>query len=582
MFKPKQVLRLLSMVGSTLVAMPVYAAVDALAVPEGALISSGLSPQFVAQCSLFLAILLLGTIFIGKLLKLTLRLPVIAGQIIGGILLGPSLLDIKNMKVFAGPLIAFDWITHELYTLSASDMFVMFILLLSAVFTVPYLMWIAGHETDIKDIIKVGVAAVSAGILGAALPVLMIFVTAYYGLSGTFNVVQALGIGLVLSATSVSIPIAMFFAKNKMHLKTSKATLGAAIIDDIAAVIALSVFFICLQGGTFGAVEGIAVGHYAGTMWQAFVYMIISFAVIFFTGYFIIPPAIRLLRKKKLSHLIASVANGVMFLYFSFAELIGGLSGITGAYFAGLFHRKGDERHRAEKTISPFVNTVLLPLFLGSIGLQVNITILGWYQWGIVSLLLGVAIISKLLGCYAAIGLSNLSKQRRKNRWTLLEGFLFGSSMVARGEVGLVIATILHGSWVLPHDVYVMVVVVIILTTIASPIMLAIGFSVLDLQIKEREVTGEYILNIGLFRVIGSTQMFNIIINKIETSPAFKSTNIQMSEGRRVVNIEGENVAIILSPNEGILFEGNKTTIERILRAVKSSIATELDGIIVR
>jgi len=571
-------MRCITVVGFLCTAASVCAREAALTIPDGALISSGLSPLFVAKCSLFLAVLLLWTTFIGKLLKLTLRLPVIAGQIVAGILLGPSLLDVKNMKVFAGQVVAFDWATVTKYTLSSSDMFVLFVLLLSAVLTVPYLLWIAGHETDIKDILKVGVTAVSAGILGAVVPVVLTFVIVYYFLGGTFTLVQSLGLGLVLSATSVSIPVAMFFAQNKMHLKTSKATLGAAIIDDIIAVIALSIFFICLQGGTFGVVEGIDVGHHAGGIVQAIVYMIVSFAVIFCTGYFIIPPAIRLLRKYQLSHLIAPTANGIMFLYFAFAELVGRLSGITGAYFAGLFHRMGDKRHQAEKVISPFVNAVLLPIFLGSIGLQVDVTILSFMQWKVVTLLLCIAIVSKLVGCFTAIWVSNLTRWRgKKGGWTVLEGFIFGSSMVARGEVGLVIATILHGSWVLAHDVYIMAVVVIVLTTIASPIMLSIGFSVLDLRLKVRKKPGEYILNIGLFRAIGSTQMFNIIMGRIEALPAFKSTSIQFSEGRKIINIEGHGVKVILCPDEGILFEGNKKKIEQILRAVKSSVTNELE-----
>lgn len=576
-------MRGIAVVGFLCTAASVYAREAALTIPDGALISSGLSPLFVAKCSLFLAVLLLWTTFIGKLLKLTLRLPVIAGQIVAGILLGPSLLDVKNMKVFSGQIVAFDWATVTKYTLSSSDMFVLFVLLLSAVLTVPYLLWIAGHETDIKDILKVGVTAVSAGILGAVVPVVLTFVVIYYFLGGMFTLVQSLGLGLVLSATSVSIPVAMFFAQNRMHLKTSKATLGAAIIDDIIAVIALSIFFICLQGGTFGVIEGIDVGQHAGGIVQAIVYMIVSFAVIFCTGYFIIPPAIRLLKKYQLSHLITPAANGIMFLYFSFAELVGSLSGITGAYFAGLFHRMGDKRHQAERVISPFVNAVLLPLFLGSIGLQVDITILSFMQWGVVTLLLCIAIVSKLVGCFAAIWVSNLTGERGKHGgWTVLEGFIFGSSMVARGEVGLVIATILHGSWVLAHDVYIMAVVVIVLTTIASPIMLSIGFFMLDLRLIARKKPGEYILNIGLFHAIGSTQMFNIIMGRIEALPAFKSTSIQFSEGRKIVNIEGHDVKVILCPDEGILFEGNKKKIEQILRAVKSSVTNELERLPVR
>ena len=552
-------------------------------IPEGALVSSGLNPQFVAQCALFLAFILLWTVFIGKFLKLTFRLPVIAGQIVAGILLGPSFLDIKSLGVFSGPVLAFDWATHQLYTLPASDMFVMFVLLLSAVLTVPYLLWIAGHETDIKDILKVGVTAVSAGVLGALIPILATVFSVYYCFGSQFNFIQSLGLGLVLSATSVSIPVAMFLSQNRMHLKTSKATLGAAIIDDILAVVALSVFFICYNNGMFGAVaDGTFATHHAdGVIW-AFVYMLVSFAVIFFTGYFIIPPVLRLLKRSRLSHLMAPVANGTMFLYFSFAELVGGLSGITGAYFAGLFHRMGDDRHHAEKVISPFVNAVLLPLFLGSIGLQVDVSVLNGKQWVVVFILLLIAIISKLLPCYIATWVSNISGRRKKeqNKWSILEGFLFGSSMVARGEVGLVIATILHGAHILPKNIYVMAVVVIVLSTVASPIMLGIGFAAFDATLKESDKSGEYSLNIGLFKVIGSNQMFNIIVRRIESFPAFKSTNIVISEGRKIVNIEGQNVKIILSPGKGIFFEGNKRKINQILKAVKQSVQSESERLI--
>ena len=89
---------------------------------------------------------------------------------------------------------------------------------------------------------------------------------------------------------------------------------------------------------------------------------------------------------------------------------------------------------------------------------------------------------------------------------------------------------------------------------------------------------GEYVLNIGMFKVIGSTQMFNIIVGLIEALPAFKNTTIGISEGRKVVNIEGHNIKIILSPNEGIIFEGNKRKIEQILRAVKNGVMSELEA----
>ena len=264
-----------------------------------------------------------------------------------------------------------------------------------------------------------------------------------------------------------------------------------------------------------------------------------------------------------------------MFVYFAFAELFGGLAGITGAYFAGLFHRRGDVRHRAEKIISPFVNTFLLPLFLGSVGLQIDVSVLSLYEWAIVFLLLFVAVFSKLFACYIAIGLSNLVRRKKDYRWSLLDGYLFGSSMVARGEVGLVIATVLNGSKVITPEQYIICVVVIILTTVASPIMISCGFYYHDKKDID-EMMLDYTVKFGLFSGIGTTQMFNIIITTIEVQNEMR-TSVQMSEGRKIVHLEGKNVKIILCPEEGIVLKGNKAQIYDILNMVRQYIMHDVE-----
>ncbi|MEX0848616.1 MAG: cation:proton antiporter [Candidatus Dependentiae bacterium] len=541
-------------------------------IPEGTLLSNGLSTAFVAKFALFVAFLLTWTILWGRILRETLKFPVIAGQIIGGVLIGPSVLNILGWSVFSEPLVVYDNL-GAIYSVAASDLYLFFIVLCSSALTVTYLLWVAGHETDVRDIFHVGVTATTAGLLGAVLPIIMTVGCAYYILNG-FSLIQSIGIGLIFSATSVSIPVTMLVSKRKMHLKSSKATLGAAIIDDVFSVVLLSMFFIALQAGTFGVFNGAMQHMHNATIAEALVYMLVSFAVIFFTGYFVIPPILEWLKKNHSSFLLASFASGAMLFYFAFAELIGGLAGITGAFFAGLFHRMGDKRHQAEKVITPFIRSFLLPIFLGSIGLQVNVSILSSYQWlGVVALLI-TAIISKMFACYISIFLSNSSGRRAVDKWTWLEGYLFGSSMVARGEVGLVIATILRGSQVITADQYVIAVVVIVLTTVAAPFMLAIGFHRLDL-IPEKE---GFSLNLGLFKVMGTQQMFNIIVGRIEAMGSYK-TSINMSEGCKIVNLEGENVKIVYDPELGIVFRGKRQRIEGILHEVRKAILDEVDHI---
>jgi Kef-type K+ transport system membrane component KefB len=437
-----------------------------LSIPEGVLVNAGLSSIFVAHCALFIALLLTGTIVAGKLFKYLFNLPIIAGQILGGIVLGPSLFDIKHLSIFSEPLKLIDSATGMMYALASSDLFVFFVLLLSALFTVSYLLWVAGHETDVHEIARVGVAATSAGFFGALFPIIGTVGMLLLFFSTEFTLMGAIGLGVVFSATSVSIPVAMLLAQEKMHLRTSKATLGAAIVDDIVAVILLSLFMVWMQAGGFGM----------QTVWSIG-YMAAAIIVLCLIGRWILKPFISFLERTPYAHLVKSVASISMLFYFALAEMIGGLAGITGAYFAGLFHRQADKNHVAEKALIPFVSAVLLPLFLGSIGLQVNVQLLSMYDWSMVCALLFVAIITKFAGTYCAIVIDNAIGKKSDERWTMREGYIFGASMVARGEVGLVVATILRGAGIIAAQGYGICVVAIVLTTIATPVLLSLGVS---------------------------------------------------------------------------------------------------------
>lgn len=551
---------------------------DPYSIPESVFLQAGLNTSFVAKFALFVGILLAGTIVISKILKATLRIPTIAGQIIGGIILGPSLINIAQFPIFTHPFIVADTVSQKLYTLVPSNLYVFFVLLLSAALTVSYLLWLAGYETNLKDLMKVGVTALAAGILGAIAPIGIIGGFLYYFLPQSYSLVSAIGVGLIFAATSVSIPVAMLVSSNKMHLKSSQATLGAAIIDDIVAVIFVSFFTMSVQSGVFGKVEGLsqhALQHaHNASLSSALLYMVLSSIVIVAFGFFFIPLALDYLREHKLTHLMAPVACTTMLFYFAFVELVGGLAGITGAYFAGLFHRTGDKQHTAERVFAPFVGDILLPLFLGSIGLQVDVSVLTYGQWQLAGIILILAIISKLLGCYLATQMSNSVGRRKGNDWKLIEIYLFGASMVARGEVGLVIATILRGASLITPESYVLCVVVIILTTIATPIMLSFGFSYADTLEQEKS----YKLNIGKFKVVGTDHMFDIIARMLEKDKSLNTT-VAISEGRQIIDLQGHKVTIFLIPTKGIIFEGNQAKIQSIVTDLKETLQLEIEDI---
>jgi len=546
-------------------------------IPINILADGGINATFVAKFALFIAIMLFGTIATGKILKSLFRLPAVAGQIIGGIFLGPSLLNITKLSYFTSPLEFINKSAQHIYTIASADIFFFFILLISSGLTVAYLLWLAGHETDVQDMAKVGMVSVLAGFLGAIVPIGMTTATIYYLFGKSYSLASAIGLGVVFAATSVSIPITMLISQKKMHLRSSKATMGAAIVDDILAVILFSLFVVLLQSGLFGNVHCTQSFGHCSTIQGSLGRMLLSFIIMFVTGYFLIKPINIWLKKAKLTHLLPSFAALMMLGYFCIAELVGGLAGITGAYFAGLFHRMGDHNHSAERAISPYVNTFLLPLFLGSVGMQVDITVLDPKDFVIVLILLFVAIISKLLGCQLTSMTSNMIGRSKK--WSLLETYIFGSSMVARGEVGLVIATILNGTNLITPQQYVICVAVIVLTTIASPIMLALGFSQMEKERKEKHMPKKeiYSIKIGPFKYLPVRLIFNAMVSILEKTEKVNSI-VQLDEGKKVLTLT-DNVKIFFKPDQGIILEGNKDKIHDILNNFDENINKDIKQI---
>lgn len=547
-----------------------------ISIPANVIIDSGVTPHFVAKFTLFIGCLLLGTIFIGRVLRTLFRIPPIAGQIIGGIILGPTLLDIAAWQTFTDSVKFMDYSTGVAYSFVSSDLFVLFVLLVSAGFTVAYLLWTAGHETDIKDILNVGFTATGAGIFGALIPIFVIAGWLIY--AGDMGIISATGIGLIFAATSVSIPVAMFFAQNKMHLHSSKATLGAAIIDDIFAVILLSMFMMGLQTGLFGEQVGMSAGEHTSGILDALGFMLVAFLGFGIIGYFGMVPFVNWIRNRGRIHLIAATATVFMLFYFALSELVGGLAGITGAYFAGMFHRMADKKHHAVKAISPYVNAIFLPLFLGSIGLQINLNILDASDWKYVAILTILAILTKFAGTYLATTISNFLGRRSKFKWSLLDGYIFSSAMVARGEVGLVIATLLKGVGILEMSDYVVSVVVIILTTVISPVMLTLGFKWLEVH-PDSNAEDDCVVNIGRFESIGTMQMFNVVVGIIEAEKGVNTT-IQLSEGRKIVNLEEFGVQIVYAPKKGIVFEGRRSKIDELLGLIRQKMTDEMEHVV--
>lgn len=547
----------------------------AWAIPPGILGSGAIDSLFIAKSALFIGIILLWVTFAAELFKKLFKIPTIAGQIIAGLFLGPSCFNSARWSFFYQPLHLYDHLSGHAYTVVGSDTLIFCLMLFSSLFTISYLLWIAGHETDVHDILKVGWIATLAGFLGAVLPIALTFVVMRFCFP-VLSSVEVLGLGLVLSATSVSIPVAMLFAYNKMHLKSSQATLGAAIIDDILAVILLSLFFISVQSGVFGAVQMASGATHSSSVMTALISMVCAFAALLLVGVTVVPLIVSLLKKHNYGYLLVSVATIIMLFYFAFAELAGGLAGITGAYFAGLFYRLSDKTHSVEKVISPFIHYLLLPLFLGLIGFSIDITLLSGNQWLIVLILLLVAVASKLIGCFVAIGVNNLFVSP-ENRWSWLEGYLFGSSMVARGEVGLVIATILYGAHIVSVEYFTIILVVIVLTTIVSPIMLGIGFAY-EHKSDRTYLNKEYKKTIHMRHVLNAEHLLDVM-KKIINHKELGTVMLESGDKGATMTLVGQEITIQTDQNQGVVVQGNKEQVMQLLTVIQEALHNEVDRI---
>lgn len=529
---------------------------------------NGLSSHVVAQCGLYIALVLGITLIIGKIGQRMFSIPAIAGQLGAGIILGPTLLNIRDWSFFHGSLSL--PINGMVVEIASADLALFVIVFLASSMTVPFLLWLAGYETDLDDMFSLGPTALLAGVLGAIVPIFMVAGILLWLQVLPFS--SALGMGLIFSATSVSIPVAMLVAQNKMGLRSSKATLGAAIIDDIVAVVLLSLFILGLTAGYFGLFEqqaeiaSISIGWLLTKIGLGFVGFIAF-------GMTIMAWSMKFLNTRRLLWLIPAFAFCCMLLYSAFAELIAGLAGITGAYFAGLFQRRYDEHHASEQALSPFITAIFVPLFFASIGLQVNLRLLSFSSWLLVILLLLVAVLSKFMGVFGATWLSNRTVDK-KRPWHIFETYLFGSSMVARGEVGLVVATLLRRIGILGEEMYIVAIVVITFTTLLTPLLLALGFSY-EKKFKRHEQPVFKRISLGHFDVLGTKMIFEAMLQVLEAHEMV-ATVVMLEEGRYAINVEDKKIEIIYDPQEGIILFGEMDIIKQVVLLVKNNLQLDL------
>jgi Kef-type K+ transport system membrane component KefB len=368
-----------------------------------------------------------------------LRQPAVVGEILGGVLIGPSVLG---------------WV-------APSDL-----ISVLAEIGVIFLLFTVGLETKPQTIFAVGRRAVLVAVFGVVLPFVAGYLMAIMW-DGSF--VEAMFIGAALVATSVGITARVLSSMGLLDLETSRIILGAAVIDDILGLIILSLVSAVSRGSV--SVSGIIFTAISAVAFTAFVALIGSRLMTRLS------PAIEHLRLSK-----PFFNLGILLcLGLSFAAIYVGVAAIIGAFLAGMALSEATEDNRRMHDLTTGVTEFLVPFFLVNIGMQLDLAIFKDLSVVVLAVALTVvAVITKFVGC----GLGAWGMSRR-------EMAQIGVGMIPRGEVGIVVAQIGLGLAVISPQFFAAVLFMAVATTLVAPPLIKFFF-VKDHAAEENEAQDEF------------------------------------------------------------------------------------------
>jgi Kef-type K+ transport system membrane component KefB len=411
--------------------------------------------EHVPQIMLLLAIIIAASKGAGHL-STRFGQPAVFGEILAGLILGPSLLDLLRWPMFAAPA----------HTAGAPTDLGGMVRDLAEI-GVILLMFVAGMETDLKEMRRVGRVAFWSAMGGVLLPLSSGAAAAHlfgYGWGEGFFM------GAVLTATSVSISAQTLMELGSLRSKEGSTILGAAVIDDVMGIVVLSIVVALIGGGALapgpGGEEESGPGAGGVRILWICVKMILFFVLAWMIGRRALGGATALASRLKVSEPVMAFVVLVAFLYAWAAESLGGVAAITGSYMAGLLFAQTSFRERIERSVHPLTYSFFVPVFLINIGLQADIKQLGGHLW-LTLFILVVAVLGKVVGCG---GFAYLSGFRYR------EALRVGVGMISRGEVGLIVAGygLAHG--IIESDLFSVMVIMVLVTTMITPVWLRYVF----------------------------------------------------------------------------------------------------------
>ncbi|HBI7095732.1 cation:proton antiporter [Clostridium perfringens] len=387
-----------------------------------------------------LALILISTKLFGLITK-KVRMPQVVGALVAGVILGPAVLNVLSETEFIQKL---------------------------AELGVIVLMFTAGLETDINQLKKTGKASFIIAVLGVIIPLAGgFFIASIFNKGNDVNtILQNVFIGIILTATSVSITVETLKEMGKLNTRAGNAILGAAIIDDILGIIALTITT-SLADPSINVIIVLAK-------------IVMFFIFAGFAGYLFHWAFIKLDERYQRDLRRFVIIAFVFCLLLSFcAEEFFGVADITGAFIAGLVISDSNRSKYLNSRFETLSYMLLSPIFFASIGIKVQLTAMTKTIFIFAILLLLVAILSKILGCALGAKLCRYSNR---------EAIQIGTGMISRGEVALIVANKGIAMGLMLPEFLAPVVIVVVVTTIVTPILLKVVFNnkskSVDLNVK--------------------------------------------------------------------------------------------------
>lgn len=359
------------------------------------------------------------------------KAPQVVGQIIAGLLIGPCVLG---------------WVGQTDFIAQMAEIGVII------------LMFAVGLETDLKELIKTGPVAFLIACCGVAVPLILgtLLYMGFYGVApwGSEDFYKAVFIGTIMTATSVSITVASLQELGKIKSKVGTTIVSAAIIDDVIGIIVLT-FVIGFKNPTSN--PGIVI-----------LKTIAFFAIAIIGGFIIYKIFLKLDNRYPHTRRIPIVSLAFCFALAYIAEKYFGIADITGAYIAGIVLCNLSDNEYIEQKIDVSSYMIFGPIFFTSIGLKTSFNDMNSKLFAFCICFVIVALLAKVIGC----GLTS-----KICKYSTSDSLKIGVGMMTRGEVALIVAQKGLDAGLLTADYFTAVILLILVSSIATPIILKFLYS---------------------------------------------------------------------------------------------------------